>query len=233
MGAPVQRQLTLNVALRDDATLANFLPRESTQALVEAVARQCEEGGEACIYVHSGADTGRTHLLQAACHLAGSGAQYLPMAELEGFAAADVLTGLESLALVCLDDINQVLGNEDWEQALFHFFNRARENGCRLLISADRAPRFLPMALEDLRSRLGWGLVYELPPFTDEERLELLTLRAAGRGLALSPELANFIVSRAPRGPSELLQVLDKLDAASLEEKRALTIPLAKAVLGW
>ena len=126
-----------------------------------------------------------------------------------------------------------MLGNDDWEQALFHFFNRARDSGCRLLVSADRAPRFLPVVLADLQSRLSWGIVYELPVFTDKDRLDLLIMRASGRGLVLSPELANFIISRAPRGLSQLLAILNKLDAASLAEKRPLSIPFAKAVLNW
>jgi DnaA family protein len=233
MSQNAQRQLTLNVALRDDATLANFLSRVSTQPLIHAISTQLDETGEPCIFVHGGADSGRTHLLQASCHLSDSQALYLPMVDLQGFDPEEVFAGVESLNLVCIDDLHQVLGNDDWEQALFHFFNRARDNGCRLLISADRAPRFLPVALADLQSRLSWGIVYELPTFTDEDRLGLLIMRAAGRGLVLSPELANFIVTRAPRGLSQLLDILDKLDSASLAEKRPLSIPFAKAVLDW
>jgi DnaA family protein len=233
MSQNVQRQLTLNVTLRDDATLANFLDRDATQPLIHALTTQLDEAGEPCIFVHGGADSGRTHLLQASCHLSDIQALYLPMLELQGYDPSEVLAGVESLDLVCIDDLHLVLGNDDWEQALFHFFNRARDSGCRLLISADRAPRFLPVALADLQSRLSWGIVYELPVFTDEDRLDLLIMRASGRGLVLSPELANFIISRAPRGLSQLLDILNKLDAASLAEKRSLSIPFAKAVLDW
>ena len=70
---PVQ-QLALNVQLRDDATLDNFFALPGQQAMLGALECQLQEQGEFILYLHGGADTGKTHLLQAACHLAGSSA---------------------------------------------------------------------------------------------------------------------------------------------------------------
>ncbi|MEP1472806.1 MAG: DnaA regulatory inactivator Hda [Halieaceae bacterium] len=227
------RQLALNVHLRDDATLENYLPLGTSELLLQSLQGQLSPEGEPIIYVHGPADSGRTHLLQAACHLAGAEAQYLPLAELQSYPPADILQSIETLKLVCLDDLQAVLGQAEWESELFHLFNRARENQCRLLVSADAAPRALKVDLADLRSRLGWGIVYRLPTVTDEQREQLIVFRASRRGLSLAPEVASYIVSRATRSMDSLLGLLDTLDKASLAQQRSLSIPFVKATLGW
>lgn len=227
------RQLALNVQLRDDATLDNFYVTEPLSPVLPSLQRQREEGGEPVLYLYGSHGSGKSHLLQASCHLAREGALYLPLGELLDYAPEAVLADMETLSLVCLDDLQAVAGSEAWEQALFHFFNRARAAGCRLLLAAEDSPRNLPIQLADLRSRLGWGIVYHLPGYDDGQKAEVLAFRAARRGLALPPEVARYIVSRAPRGLAELLEVLDMLDSRSLAEQRALTVPFVKRVLGW
>jgi DnaA family protein len=226
-------QLALEVRLRDEATFDNFLAGPATRPMVEALQRQLEESGEAIIFIYGPGGCGKSHLLQAACHHAASRALYLPLAELQSCPADELLQDVESRDLVCLDDVHRVLGDGSWEEALFHLCNRARERGCRLLVAGDAAPRALALRLEDLRSRLGWGIVYQLTRPGDEEKAAILQFRAGRRGLALSAEVAAFIVSRAPRALDQLLDLLDRLDRASLARQRALSIPFVKQILGW
>ena len=115
----VRQQVTLNVRLRDDATLDNYLCAPGAQALLKALERQLDVQGEPIIFLYGPADTGKSHLLQAACHLAGAGpapvpALYLPLSELAHHSPQDVLQGVESMGLVCLDDIHTVMGDEAW-----------------------------------------------------------------------------------------------------------------------
>jgi len=226
-------QLPLQIQLRDDATFDNFLPPPSAQALMVALRQQVAGSGEAIIYIHGAGGGGKSHLLQAACQLAGSAAIYLPLGELARFRPQELLQGMESLDLVCLDDVDRAAGLPAWEEALFHLCNRARQQGCRLLVAGRAAPRALPVQLEDLRSRLGWGLVYQLAAAGDEEKIEILQFRAARRGLLLAPDVCTYVVSRAPRDLDSLLAVLDTLDTASLAHRRALSIPFVKSVMGW
>lgn len=233
MISPDQRQLALPVRLRDEATMDNFFATQAMRPLLGALCSQAKGDAEAIIYLHGPHGCGKSHLLQASCHLAGAGAQYLPLADLVEYAPAEVLQGMDTLQLVCLDDIHRVLGRADWELALFNFYNCARHNGCSLLVSADAAPRALVLELEDLRSRLSWGSVFQLFPASDEDKAAILRFRGARRGLALGAEVANYIVSRSVRDMDALLELLDRLDTASLVEKRPLSIPFAKRVLGW
>ncbi len=227
------QQLPLLVQLRDDATLENFLASAATAPLIEAVRRQSEGAGEEVVYLHGSRGSGKSHLLQGACHLAGDNALYLPLRELVVYPPEEVLAGVETLALVALDDLDAVIGLEAWEDALFGLYNRAREWGCRMLIAASGAPRVLDVSLADLRSRLSWGVVYQLPAASDEDKQAILQFRAARRGLNVSDEVASFIVTRASRDLEQLLQMLERLDSASLARQRALSIPFVKQVLGW
>jgi len=116
---------------------------------------------------------------------------------------------------------------------LFHFFNRARAQNCRLLVSAQCAPRELQIELADLRSRLSWGIVYQMASLNDEGRQAVMRFRAERRGLQLSAEVASYITDRGPRTLASLLELLDQLDKASLTEQRALSIPFVKKTLSW
>jgi DnaA-homolog protein len=232
-GQSRQHQLSLAVHLRDDATLENFLALPRVQPLVSALQTQLTPAGEAVIYLYGPAGTGKSHLLQASCHVAAAETLYLPLAELRQYPARDVLQGVERLDRVCIDDIHAVLGDAHWEMALFNLYNSARQQGCRLVVAGAAAPRALAVNLADLRSRLSWGIVYQLAQADDADKAAILQFRATRRGLTLSPGVASYIVSRAPRAMAQLLEVLDRLDKASLARQRALSIPFVKEALGW
>jgi DnaA family protein len=133
--------------------------------------------------------------------------------------------------MVCLDCLTAVAGRSDWELAIFNLYNRLREQGKRLLVAAEQSPRELALGLEDLRSRLQWGLTYQVHCLTDEEKHQALQMRARARGLELSDDVAQYIIQRLPRDTNELFWQLARLDHASLAEQRKLTIPFVKKIL--
>ena len=227
-------QLPLAVRLRDDATLENFCFRPTLGPLLPLLQQQLQADGEPTIFLHGPAGCGRSHLLQAACHQHAPGsALYLPLQQLVELPAAEVLAGIEQLSLICLDDLDAVVKNAAWEQALFHLCNRTRDSGARLLFSASEAPRNLPVQLADLQSRLSWGVVMQLDEAGDEDKLEILRFRAGRRGLQLSREVATFILTRAPRSLTDLMAVLEQLDRESLVHQRQLSIPFVKQCMDW
>ncbi|WXL24334.1 DnaA regulatory inactivator Hda [Ectopseudomonas mendocina] len=233
----IPTQLPLGVRLRDDATFANFYPGANAAAL-GYVERLCEADAgwtESLIYLWGANGVGRSHLLQAAClrfDQFGEPAVYLPLGFLAQYGTA-LLDNLEQFELVCLDDLDAVAGDKVWEEALFHLFNRLRDSGRRLLISANAPPRELPIKLPDLKSRLTLALVFQLQQLSDEDKLRALQLRASRRGLQLSDEVGRFILTRGERSMSSLFDLLECLDQASLQAQRKLTIPFLKETLGW
>ena len=227
-------QLSLSIGLRDDATFANFLPADNAY-LVDALQSQIRGCGENFQYLYGGDDSGKSHLLQAVCHLAdslGLRSVYLPLEEL-ALLSPDLLDGMEDLDLVCIDDLHLVAGRAKWETALFHFFNRMRDAGCYLIISADASPAQLGIKLPDLSSRLAWGVTLSLQNLTDEQKSDALKLRARERGLELTEDVIKYILHRGPRTLKELFDMLSHLDQASLMAKRRLTIPFVRETLRW
>ncbi|GHC25640.1 DnaA regulatory inactivator Hda [Aidingimonas halophila] len=227
-------QLPLEVGIRDDATFDNYLPCGNA-SLVDRLRRQLDTDGEPLLFLWGGEDVGRSHLLQAACHEAsarGKRALYLPLSELWHF-PPHILEGLEQLDLVAIDDLERVLGRQRWEESLFHCFNRLRDAGSRLVISADASPRQLEIRLPDLASRMSWGVTFHVQRLDDEGRARALQLRAGVRGMQLPDEVARYILHRGPRRLSSLFDTLEKLDNASLSAQRKLTIPFVKQALGW
>lgn len=228
-------QLPLGVGLRDDATFGNYYPGTDNAALVEQLTRQPGPDGEPYLYLWGASGTGRSHLLQAACHQASdqdARALYLPLADLGHFPPL-MLEDIERLDLVAIDDLECVVGRKRWEEGLFHAFNRLRDAGKRLVIAANASPRQLPVLLPDLASRLTWGMTFHMQPLDDDGRLAALRLRAEVRGMELPDDVARYILHRGPRQLSELCRALDTLDRASLSAKRKLTIPFVKQALGW
>ena len=234
-----RQQLVLDVRLSDTATLDNFLPAAGHAAVIAALRQQLEPTGDPVLYLAGPQGAGKSHLLQAACHLAGRGAVYLPLSDLVDYPAADdelatrALEGYDALDLVCLDDVQSLAGLPAWERALFNLYNRCRESGCRMVVAAVGAPRTLAFSLPDLQSRLSWATVYQLAAADETRRLDILQFRAARLGMSLPPEVARFISIRASRDLADLMSILARLDAVSLAEQRKLSVPFVKHALDW
>ncbi|UYG01390.1 DnaA regulatory inactivator Hda [Halomonas sp. GD1P12] len=231
----VPAQLPLGVGLRDDATFDNYFASSANASLLTSLGRQLEPDAEPFVYLWGSPGSGRSHLLQAACHAASDRdkrALYLPLADLGHFPPL-MLEDIERLDLVAIDDLECVVGRKRWEEALFHAFNRLRDAGKGLIIAASAPPRQLNVALSDLASRLSFGVTYHLHSLDDADRLQALKLRAGARGMELPDDVARYILHRGPRELGELCTAIETLDQASLSAKRKLTIPFVKSALGW
>lgn len=222
----MQQQLPLAVSLDADATFSNFMLTDSGRAEVVALLT----AGEKQVLLWGAEGSGRSHLLQAACHHWQG--QYLPLSELAIYPPPMVLEGLENLPLIALDQLDAVIGLPHWEEALFHLYNRCLNTRARLLFAADSAPSQLTIELADLSSRLAAGVVLHLSPYSDSNKVAILQSRAGQLGLQLSDSVAQFLLRRAPRSLAQLVAVLAVLDQRSLAEQRQLSIPFVKAALG-
>lgn len=225
-------QLTLGLSLKDEATFDNFHAGKNSE-IIQELKKTASGQGEKIIYLSGTRGQGCSHLLQACCHFASQqhlSSVYLPLSQLLSL-TPEVLHGFESLDVVCFDDLHVIAGQTEWEEAVFHLFNRIYDNGGRIIIAAQDLPKAIHIALPDLVSRLSWGIVYQLHPLTDAEKLVVLTSRANYRGISLSDEVGKYILTHCPRHMGTLFAALDALDKASLAAQRRLTIPFVKEVL--
>ncbi|MDH3947871.1 MAG: DnaA regulatory inactivator Hda [Gammaproteobacteria bacterium] len=221
-------QLPLGIGLKDTATFDNFYPAGN-----ELVLQALQEGNDAMLYLWGPVGSGKSHLLQALCHATaanGHSPVYLPLSELVSLSPA-LLEGLEHQALIAVDDVQTVAGLSQWEEGLFHLYNRVRDSGHRLVVSATSAPAGLALALPDLASRLGWGPVFQLTSLADTDKRAALQMRARRRGLEMGNEVAEYLLRRCPRDMDSLFNLLNRLDQASLAAQRRLTIPFVRQLL--
>lgn len=226
-------QLTLGLKLCEDATFSNFLVSAENQQLINQLKKTAMgEQGE-FIYVSGPASVGKSHLLQACCHLArlhGLTTAYLPLIDLVQ-QDISILEALEHLNFIAIDDIHAIKNSKVWQEALMYLYNRARGFGAVIVFSSNLMAQELNLSLPDLSSRLMWGLQYFLYPLSDEDKLRAIQLRAEIRGFSLSDEVGSFLLRRCSREMIELVGILEKLDHASLSAHRKLTIPFVKHVL--
>lgn len=225
-------QLPLSLKLRDDSIFDNYFVGSNFQS-VEILKAFVAKKSESFIYCYGEPGVGRTHLLQACCHAASENKAtifYLPLANDSGF-SPQIFEGLENQECVCIDDIDAIAGDRAWEEALFHFYNRARENKILLLVSARNLPQHINFLLPDLQSRLSSGLIIEIKNLSDVEKKQALQMRASLRGINLSNEVSNYLIHHYSRNMRDLFSVFEKLDQASLVAKRRLTTPFVKWVM--
>jgi DnaA family protein len=223
------KQLPLGVRLRDTARLENFVHGRNGEAV------QFVTGGRPAprvVWIWGRRGTGKTHLLQAACAAVadrGGSASYVD----PGSGAEPAwLQGCESLDLVCIDALDGVAGDAEWNKEIFRLHTLMLDTSARLCVASVEPPATVAFALPDLRSRLLAGSVHQLHELDEAGQAEALRLRAAQRGLELSGEGALYLLHRLPRDMHTLCDALDRLDQASLVAQRRLTVPFLRQALG-
>lgn len=227
----MNQQLPLSLRLHPTKRLSDFIP--GNNAAVLAAITSLLNNSESQLFLWGPACSGRTHLLLGACAVAedqGLRVAYLPLLERDQL-SIDLLEGMEHLDLLAFDDVQGIAQDPQWELAVFNLYNRAREQSARILCAADTGPATLALALPDLRTRLAWGLTLQLQPLDDADKQQLLEQAAALRGMDLSAGVAHYMLTHCQRDLSNLIQLLDDLDLASLAAKKKLTLHFVRNYL--
>ncbi|HRD70740.1 MAG TPA: DnaA regulatory inactivator Hda [Legionella sp.] len=228
----MNKQLALAIKLNDEATLDDF-NWQNNALLQQQIRTMLNHQEDRLLYLWGAKGSGKSHVLQACCQAVNSthSAIYLPLALLKEWGPQSI-EGLEDQALVCIDDIQEIAHDPVWEEALFHLYNRIKDQEKNLLIiSGNLPPALMPIELADLRSRLGWGLVIQLNELNDDEKVKTLKLHALKRGFDLPESVGHFLLNRCSRNMHDLHELLNRLDDASLAAHRKITIPFVKNIL--
>ncbi len=226
------QQLPLAMRLRERAVFDSFVPGANLQAVQTLRTIALGQQREAA-WVCGPAGVGKSHLLQALCAAAARqrvSAAYLPMRQLQAL-GVEALAGWQQMQVLALDELDAVIGNRAWEQAVFGLYREAQERGAALVAAAAEPPRRVNFSLPDLASRFAAVPLLVLQPLDEAEQREALRLRARARGLELPEETALYLQRRFPRDLPTLYQLLDTLDEAALAAQRRVTVPFIRAVL--
>lgn len=212
-------QLLLDIAPDSQSTLDNFVAGRNLELLSALRHALAGSSSERCFYVWGETGSGKSHLLQA-CVRAASDARRSAV-----YARGSVPQFAE---VVAMDDAEHL--DEAAQIELFDLYNRMRDSGGMLLVSGTQAPLHLTLR-DDLRTRLGWGLVYQVHGLSDEEKAQALAQHAQARGFALPPEVTQYLLRHGRRDLPGLMAALDALDEHSLRLHRAPSVPLLKEIL--
>lgn len=221
------RQLVLDIRPDAPPTLDNFVAGANIELLASLSLLAADRGllPAPHLYLWGASGNGRSHLLQAAVRLAADGGRPTHYLGADSVGAALPET---PDALLAIDDVDRL--QPDAQIALFNAFNRARINGQSLLLSGPVAPLGLALR-EDLRTRIGQSLIFEVQALDDDSRAAILTTLAERRGIRLADEVVDFLLRHGRRDLPSLLAAFDALDAASLEKKRPITLPLLREMM--
>jgi DnaA-homolog protein len=214
------KQLPLAIGPAPLASFDSFVPGSNAAAVVHLRALALQAGVP--VYLWGASGSGKSHLLHAltrAVHDSGGRAGWF-----------DALSGAPwrfdaSWSLVVLDGCEAF--DSAQQQAAFALFIDAAAHGAQVAAAGTLPPVDLPLR-DDLRTRLGWGLVFALEPLVEADARAALRREADRRGIFLSDEVMDYLLTRFSRDLKHLMALLDRLDEFALAEHRAVTVPLLK-----
>ena len=215
------KQLVLDLGADQAPSLNNFEVGQNAELAHLMHQFAGRSAREHFAYLWGEASAGKTHLLHALA--ATPGARYIAAGAPESAFAYS-----PDVSLYLLDDCAALAPGAQIDA--FALFNQIRENDAYMVSTGPVPPAVLPVR-EDLRTRMGWGLVYQIHGLSDAQKIAALTHAADARGLTLSASVLPYLLSHFRRDMRSLSTMLDALDQYSLETQRPVTLPLLRELL--
>jgi DnaA family protein len=224
----VTEQLVFELAAPEPPSFANFLPGSNAEAFAAVKALAEGDAAETGVMLWGSPGAGKTHLLRATVDAVRARAGAAAFVAAPGELLAQDPATLSRQSVVAIDGIEHA--SPEAQARMFTLFNGLRERGGHLLVASRLPLAALPLR-DDLRTRLGWGLVYELKPLADADKPAALAAYAQARGFRLADEVIRYLLAHGRRDMGALIAVLVALDRHSLATKRPITVPMLRAWL--
>ncbi|HEV2149291.1 MAG TPA: DnaA/Hda family protein, partial [Longimicrobiaceae bacterium] len=228
-------------------TFEGFLVGPGSRLAAAAARRAAETPGTSYnpLVVYGPAGMGKTHLLHAVGHLAGSVRPELRLAYrtadelVDGVSAALAAGTLDAfheehaaLGLLLLDDVQLLAGRARTQEELLRLWDAMSGAGAQMVLASDRPPHELPGLDGRLLSRLAGGLLVDLAPPEAETRTAIARRAAEERGAALGEGVAEALGALAWESVRELRSGVDRVLAAQEAEGRVLAPDEVGPLLG-
>jgi DnaA-homolog protein len=185
------------------------------------------------IYIYGLKNSGKTYLLQSLCNeysKNNKSSLFLPLMDVTKY-GVEIIDSIENMDLVCIDGLEAVSQNKEWEIGLFNLINNAQQTGCRLVFTSSSEEGAINFSLADLDSRIRKFQSHEIFPISDDHLLKALKKITNLRSISLGEKEAQYLITYTKRNIADLTIILESLDQLSMENKRRITIPLIKELL--
>lgn len=198
------------------------------------------------LFVYGGTGLGKTHLIQsignrvkqhfeddkAVLYVSSESFTNEFVQAIRNNRASEFSVFYKNIDVLIVDDIQFFSGKEKTQEEFFHIFNALHQDGKQIILSSDRPPKDIPDIEERLISRFGWGLSADLQIPEFETRYAILERKANDNGIALDPEIIEFIAYNFKSNVRDLEGAIIKLLAtASLKHVDEIDLPMAKKAL--
>ena len=223
-------QLLLPVSVSEHMVFESFYPGPNLE-IYQALQANVQKS----LWISGVQSSGKTHLLQATfqrCIRLSKSSLYIPMREFDQF-SPEILDDLEQLHLICIDDIEFILGNQAWERKLLDLYERIQTTDTHLVVASHDSPKGINFFLPDLASRFSMSLIHQLEMLSETEILSAIQMHAEVRGFNLPKESVNYLLKRVERNVGSLIDIIEILDYESLSKQRKLNIPFIKNILNF
>lgn len=217
------RQLALELAAPPAPTLDNFVAGDNLEVVAALRALAGGDSAERFIYLWGSPGSGRSHLMRGVLNALAAAGRGVRL-----YAGGATPLVDDPATAVGVDDVERL--DAQAQINLFNIFNNLKESDGVLVVTGELPPARLPLRA-DLLTRLASGLVYEVRALSEADLRAAVADYAVARGFRVPDEVADYLLVRVPRDLSSLRALVDTLDRVSLEQKRAVTVPLAREVL--
>ena len=221
----MSEQLILDLADPVAPTFDNFVAGGNAELVAALQGLAAGHGRDTGLLLWGAAGAGKSHLLRATVAAARAHGHGAVLIDAPGMLLATDPELAARNALVAVDDVDAA--GADAQARLFTLFNALQATGGRLVAAGGRPPVRLPLR-EDLRTRLGWGAVYEVRALADAEKGAALVAWARQRGFGLGAEVIAYLLAHGRRDMAALIATLEALDRHSLATRRPITVPLLR-----
>ena len=223
------QQLTFPWSAKPKLIFRDFYTNKENLNLVNDLKEQ--EVGD--IIIQASSNLGKSHLLQSVCNYyneIGKSSFYLPIKTALDYEPS-VLDSIHEIDLICIDDIDFLAKNDNWERAIFNLINQCQQSTSRIIFSLSGSIDRAGFNLPDLISRLNKLLKYNVANLENEDIEGAISLIIDHNSINIGAKEINYIFNHAKRDIAYLKQILFKLDEYSLSTKKKITIPLIKEII--
>jgi chromosomal replication initiator protein len=195
------------------------------------------------LYIYGGVGLGKTHLLNAIGNAAMNKGLRVIFVSAEQFTnefvtavirerkSEEFRSKYRNADMLLIDDIQFISGKGATEESFFHIFNELRDSDRQIAVTSNCPPHSIPLIEERLRSRLEWGLSAGIQSPDFETRLAILAAKAQKEGVALTPDVLEFIAEHIKQNIRELEGSLNRVVAYAKLLRAVVTPELAGEAL--